>query len=158
MGDTQQAPIAGNRRGQITPHADRIGEYSVQTDNYAYHAQVDGNGRLRRLSEVADDGRGHRLSLRRLGRENQDGSSAFSDTDDDEPTAPRGYESRGISVRGDSYGGGYAGPSTPRGYGGGGISARPEQYDDDFEGPPTARVNRGGRVNFRHSERWESGW
>ena len=120
----QQQPLPGNRRGQITRHPDRIGSYSVQTDNYAYHAQMDGNGRLRRLSEVGDDGRGHRLSLRRLGGgSGGDGGAAFLDTDDDEPTAPRGYS-------------------------GGGLGARREEYDDDFEGPSTPRANSGRRMSF----------
>lgn len=130
----------------------RLGRYEVQTENYSYHAQVNGSGRLRRLSEIDADGRSHRLSLRRLGRsENAGGGSAFSGTDDDEPTAPREYQDRGISARGEDCDDDNAGPSMPQRYGNRGVRVRWDEYegDDDHEGPSTLRANSGRRMNSR---------
>ena len=85
--------------------------------NYSYQVQIDGNGRLRRLSEIDKDGSERRLSLRNLRCESDAvPSSPFSDTDENEPATLREYRGRGTSALGERNGGGYAGPPTPQGH------------------------------------------
>lgn len=81
-----------------------------------------------------EEGRGRDPSQWRRRCENPDGSSAFSSSDADGPTAPRDYEGR---ARGEDCD---EGPSTPRGYDHGrDMSGRRDEDDDDYEGPPTPR-------------------
>lgn len=84
------------------------------------------------------DGHGH---LGRLpGFENAEGATAFSDTEYDEPTAPRGYKGPGIGARGAGHGNGCRGGFTAGGHGDGGIRARPgDENDGDDEGPSKPR-------------------
>ena len=95
--------------------------------NYSYQVQIDGKGRLRRLSEIDQDGRERRLSLRSLG--DKDGpfpDSPFSDTDEDEPTTLKEYRDRGTSALGQRNSGRYASPPSLQEY-----TARNEKTSQD---------------------------
>ena len=96
---------------------DSLTQYQVQIGpSYSYQVQIDGNGRLRRLSEIDQDGRERRLSLRSLACEEAAiPDSPFSDTDEDEPTTHREYLGRRTSAHGQRNGGGFASPP-PQGY------------------------------------------
>ncbi|KAM0796307.1 hypothetical protein BDR22DRAFT_966247 [Usnea florida] len=109
---------------------DSLTQYQVQIGpNYSYQVQVDGNGRLRRLSEIDEDGRERCLSLRSLAcNKAAIPDSPFSETDEDESTMPR--ESRGgrTSAHGQRNDGGCA-SLPPQGY-----TTRNEQdRQDEYE-------------------------
>ena len=95
--------------------------------NYSYKVQIDGKGRLRRLSEIDQDGHERRLSLRSLGdKDGPSPNSPFSDTDEDEPKTLKEYRDRGTSTLGRRNGDGYAGPPSLQGY-----TARSEKTSQD---------------------------
>ena len=110
------------------PVEDSLLQYQVQMgSDYSYQVQIDGNGRLRRLSEIGEDGRERPLSLRSFGyKDDADPDSPFSDIDDDEPTKLREYCGHGTSADGERNGDGYASPPSLQGY-----TARNEKTSQD---------------------------
>ena len=97
---------------------DSLTQYQVQIGpNYSYQVQIDGNGRLRRLSEIDQDGRERRLSLRSLACEKAAiPDSPFSDTDEDEPTTLREYRGSRTSAHGQRNDDGCESPLSLQGY------------------------------------------
>ena len=94
---------------------------------YSYQVHIDGHGRLRRLSEIDEDGRERRLSLQSLACENDAvPKSPFSEIDGDEPTMLRDYCGHGTSAHGERNGGRHV-PS-PRGHTARSDKARQVEY------------------------------
>ena len=97
--------------------------------NYSYLVQIDGNGRLRRLSEIDEDGRERCLSLRSLACEKAAiPDSPFSDTDEDECTMLREYCGRRTSAHGQRNGSGCA-SLPPQGY----ATRNEKKCQDEYE-------------------------
>ena len=130
--------------------------------NYSYQVQVDGNGRLRRLSEVGEDGRERRLSLRSLDYKNDaDPDSPFSDTDEDEPTTLREYRGHGVSADGEKNGAGYGSPPSLQVHNTRSDQARRGEYKTDKKQDEGGKgyIERGKHSHYgEHDDSYSSFW
>ena len=128
--------------------------------DYSYQVQIDGNGRLRRLSEIDQDGRERRWSLRSLACENDAfPNPPFSDTNEDEPTMLREHRGRGTSVLGQRHGDGYASPP-PQGYATRNEKTCQDEYklEEKQDEEKKCYIGRGKHSHYGESEDSSSGF